>query len=138
MTNGAIVAASLAANSPQHADLNPWVLWVVGAAASLFVLGLILGFITKHMSTSKWSTRLRIAAFFMLYPFVVFADEKDNPVREQMHNLFAVWRKKYVGMAIVITTPTGAFYHTGIGKTSWHEGGDIIGELLPAKCSLDN
>jgi hypothetical protein len=130
--NTAIIAASMAANNhPQRADIDPWVLWAGGAAASLFVLGLILGLITKHMPTSKWSTRLRISALFMLYPFVAFADAKDNPVRDQMHSLFAVWRKKYVGRPIVITTPTGAFYHTGIGKTSWHESGNILGWLLP-------
>jgi hypothetical protein len=41
--NNAAIAASMAANNhPRHADIDRLVLWTGGAAASLFVLGLIL------------------------------------------------------------------------------------------------
>jgi hypothetical protein len=81
----------------------------------------------------KWRTRLRIAGLLLHLPLMVLDDNPNDPnasiIRDRTRNLFAVWRRRHVGTAIIALNLDGSISHTGVANTWWDF--DIIGALMP-------
>jgi hypothetical protein len=120
------IAAS-AAQYSHHGDPPAWVLVAGGIYFASVILTWVLVGIIRVMPAGRWRNRLHAANILLccLSSFQM-SEASRKSVHDQARNLYAVWRKKHVGMIIVCISPDDSIHREPVVR-AWWEGGEVVG-----------